>query len=122
MSTNTVDEFFAGKPETRPLFEAVAERIAGCGPSELEVKTQISFRVKRKFAWFWLYNVTKKNPSGVLHLMLALDETVDDPHVRDVTQIGKNRWHHQIVIRGMDDATSDWLGDLIEKAYAYGSR
>lgn len=122
MASVGVDEYFAGKPQTRPLFDVIAERIAACGPSELEVKSQISFGVERKFAWFWLYNVTKKNPSGVLHLMLALDEPVEDSHVREVTQISKNRWNHQIVIRSMDDASSEWLGELIEKAYEYGSR
>ena len=49
------------------------ERITALGPSETTVGSQISFGAKRKFAWFWLYNVTKKNPNGVPHLMLAID-------------------------------------------------
>lgn len=121
MTGNSVDEYFAGKPETRQIFDAVAARIAACGPSDVEVKTQISFGVRRKFAWLWLYNVTKKNPSGVLHLMLALNRQVEDPNVREIDQLSKNRWNHQIVIRRMEDAESDWLGELITLAYGYGS-
>ena len=121
MTAENVDEYFAGKPESLEVLDVIAARIDELGPSEIEVKSQISFAVNRKFAWFWLYNVTKKNPSGVPHLMLALDRKVEDPHVREVTQISKKRWNHQIVIRTTDDAHSDWLGDLIAAAYQYGS-
>ena len=117
-----IADYFEDKPATREIFEVVADRIEALGPTDLEVKSQISFGVKSKFAWFWLYNVTKKNPNGVLHLMLALDEKVEDSHVRDVSQVGNSRWNHQIVIRTLDDAHSDWLGYLIERAYTYGRR
>jgi hypothetical protein len=56
-----------------------------------------------------------------MHLMLAIDHRIDDPHVRDIRQIGKGRWNHQVVIRSGEDATSAWLGDLIEAAHRYGS-
>ena len=114
--------YFEDKPVSREIFEVVANRIEALGPTDVEVKSQVSFGAKRKFAWFWLYNVSKKNPSGILHLMLALGEEVEDSHVRDVSQVGKGRWNHQIVIRTLDDARSDWLGELIERAYRYGSR
>jgi hypothetical protein len=117
----TVEEYFAGKPDSFKVFEVLAGRIGALGPSEIEVKSQISFAVTRKFAWFWLYNVTQKNPNGVPHLMLAIDRKLSDPHVREVAQVGKNRWNHQIVVRSMDDANSDWLDDLIAEAYAFGA-
>jgi hypothetical protein len=119
---STVEEYFAGKPESRRVFDELAGRIGALGPSGIEVKSQISFAVNRKFAWFWLYNVTQKNPNGVPHLMLAIDRVVDDPHVREVNQVGKHRWNHQIVVRSMDEATSEWLGNMIAAAYAFGAR
>jgi hypothetical protein len=118
----TVAEYFAGKPDSYAVFEVLAGRIGALGPSEIEVKSQISFAVTRKFAWFWLYNVTQKNPSGVPHLMLAIDRKASDRHVREVTQVTKNRWNHQIVVRSMDDANSEWLGDLMAEAYAFGAK
>lgn len=117
-----VEEYFAGKPETHQIYNAVADRIAALGPSQITVKSQISFGVNRKFAWFWLYNVTRKNPSGILHVMLAIDRKLDDAHVREVNQVGKSRWNHQIVIRALEDAQSEWLATLLRQAYAYGSR
>lgn len=121
MTLSTIEEYFAGKPQSREIFDAVVDRIAAQGPYELSVASQISFRVDRKFAWFWLYNVTKMNPNGVPHLMLALGRVVDHPGVRDITQVGKSRWNHQIVVRTLDDATSGWLGSLIQQAYRYGT-
>jgi len=63
-----------------------------------------------------------KEPEWVLHLMLAIDRRIDDPHVRDISQVGNSRWNHQIVVRTADDARSDWLGDLLGEAYSYGAR
>lgn len=117
-----IDAYFDGKPVTHQIYREVEKRIRRLGPAERTIKTQISFGVNRKFAWVWLYNVTRKNPNGILHLTLALDHDAEDPHVRDISQVSKNRWNHQIVIRTLDDARSDWLGELLEHAYRYGAR
>lgn len=117
-----IDDYFDGKPESHAIFRALNDRIDALGPSETTVGSQISFGANRKFAWFWLYNVTKKNPDGIPHLMLAIDQKIDDSHIRDISQIGANRWNHQIVIRTMDDARSDWLDKLLQRAYDYGNR
>lgn len=117
-----ISTFFAGKPATYEIFRVVADRIEALGPTHVEVKSQISYSVERKFAWFWLYNVTKKNPNGILHVMLAIDHHVDEPGVREVNQVSTSRWNHQVVIRTLDDARSEWLGDLLVLAYEYGRR
>ena len=114
--------YFEGKPDTSEIFEAVFARVRALGAFEVAVASQISFGIDRKFAWFWLYNVTKKNPSGILHVMLRIDRRFDDPHVRNIEQVSKNRWNHQIVLRTLDDAQSSWLGDLLEAAFGFGRR
>jgi hypothetical protein len=122
MPATSVEGYFEGKPDALAVFRVVADRIAALGPSEITISSQISFGRKRKFAWFWLYNVTKKNPNGVPHIMLALDHPADSNQVRSVTQIGPHRWNHQIVLRSEVDASCPWLGELLELAYAYGDR
>lgn len=117
-----IETFFEGKPESHAIFGIVADRIQALGPCEVEVASQISFRGKRKFAWFWLYNVTQRNPNGVPHLMLALDRGMPSDRVRHIDQIGNNRWNHQIVIRTREDAMSRWLGELLGLAHAYGTK
>jgi hypothetical protein len=119
MAEQSVDAYFADKPRSRQVFDAARATIEAAGPSTMTVRTQISFGNDRKFAWFWLYNVTKKDPNGVLHLMLAIDEPVDSSHVRNVEQISKSRWNHQIVLRTLADSESAWLRDLVERAYRY---
>jgi hypothetical protein len=121
MAEPSIDEFFDGKPKSRQVFDAARATIGAAGPSTMTVRTQISFGNDRKFAWFWLYNVTKKDPNGVLHLMLAIDEPVDSSHVRNVEQISKARWNHQIVLRTVADAESAWLRDLVQRAYRYST-
>ncbi|MFN2524726.1 MAG: DUF5655 domain-containing protein [Actinomycetota bacterium] len=84
------------------------------------MRSQISFRVNRKFAWFWLYNVTRTNPNGVLHSQLRINKRIDDPHLRAIAQISKNRWNHQVVISTLEDAKSAWLRKLLKAAYSFG--
>ena len=120
VADQTVKDYFDGKPEALEIFEIVADKIAAVGPSKMTIGSQISFGKGRKFAWFWLYNVTNKNPNGVPHLMLAIDHQVDSDHVRSTEQISKHRWNHQIVVRSKDDAKSTWLSDLITLACGYG--
>jgi hypothetical protein len=122
MNERQVDAYFAGKPQSRQVFDAARRTIEAAGPATMTVRTQISFGNDRKFAWFWLYNVTKKNPNGVLHLMLAIDEAVESSHVRNVEQVSNARWNHQIVLITVADAESAWLQDLVSRAYRYSIR
>lgn len=119
MTEQSIDSFFDDKPVSRQVFDAARATIEAAGPATMTVRTQISFGNDRKFAWFWLYNVTKTNPNGVLHLMLAIDEPIESKHVRNVEQIGKARWNHQIVLRTVADAESRWLEDLVQRAHRY---
>jgi hypothetical protein len=120
MTSGELAEYFEGRPDSARIFEILAERIEALGRAELTVGSQISFGRRRKFAWFWLYNVTKQNPSGVPHLMLALDQEKPGEHVREVNQVGSQRWNHQIVVRTEEDARSDWLAEYLSLAYEYG--
>ena len=121
VTSDDVDAYFEGRPRSREVFDVIADRIEALGPSQMTVASQISFGRRRKFAWFWLYNVTKKDPNGVPHLMLALDYPVDSERIRDVSRVGKSRWNHQIVVRSAEDAQSQWLEELLAEAYEYGA-
>jgi hypothetical protein len=119
---DAIATYFQEKPQSYEVFEAVHDRVSTFGPFEVSVASQISFGVNRKFAWFWLYNVTKRNPNGVPHIMLLMEERFDDPRVRNIEQVSKNRWNHQIVLQSLEDASSEWLGPLLHAAYNLGSR
>lgn len=74
-----IEKYFEGRPTTHRIFKAVHDHVETQGPFETSVGSQISFGGKRKFAWFWLYNVTKKDPNGILHAMFRMDRRMDDP-------------------------------------------
>jgi hypothetical protein len=120
VTSRDLQRYFEGRPESEKIFHILTDRIEALGGADITVGSQISFGRKRKFAWFWLYNITKKNPNGVPQLMLALDHERPSEHTRLVTQAGTKRWNHQIMVRSEADARSDWLGEILAQAHHYG--
>jgi hypothetical protein len=122
MTENLIEDYFLDKPISRAIFQEISNFISGLGNFDMSISKQISFGVKRKFLWFWLYNVTQKDPNGTPHLMIRLDEHHEDPHIRQTEQISKNRWNHQIIVSSLEQAQSAWLRKLIQKAYEFASK
>lgn len=54
-----VEAHFEDKPRSGAVFGALAHVIDGCDDGTLTVGSQIGWGRERKFAWFWLYNVTR---------------------------------------------------------------
>ncbi|GAA2587729.1 DUF5655 domain-containing protein [Actinomadura fulvescens] len=113
--------YFDAKPDSMAIFRTLRDLIEEQGESEMTVGAQISFGVRRKFAWIWLYNITGANPQGTVQLMLALREPVDEPPVYRTTQIGKTRWNHLVVVHSMEEARDPRLHPLVRAAYEYGA-
>lgn len=114
--TNKMIGEFDGKLATQSLFDAIADYIHSLGAVTTEVKAQTSFSVKRKFLWCWAYEETA---DGTLYLMVRLDQERTDEHFHDVSQISKNRWNHNVVVKSLDTAESAWLRDLIRAGYEF---
>ena len=50
----TLDEFFAGHEDSRPIFEALRSAIDDLGPVEIrDTKSQVAFCREKVFAWAW---------------------------------------------------------------------
>ncbi|MGI5170186.1 DUF5655 domain-containing protein [Spirillospora sp. CA-253888] len=116
-----VCEYFDARPDSMAIFRTLRALIEEQGRSEMTVGSQISFGVRRKFAWIWLYNITGANPQGTVQLMLALREPVDEPPVYRTTRIGKTRWNHLVVVHSMEEAHDPRLPSLVRAAYEYGT-
>src|SRR5687767_6817400 len=99
-----IRDYFANKPHSYEIYKILSARIQALGTSDMQVASQISFSVKRKFAWIWLYNITSKNPEGTIQILLAIDKPIDKPPVYRVTKIGKSRWNHLVVVHSLDEA------------------
>lgn len=110
---------FAGKPTTLSHFTAISDFACSLGPVRTETKAQASFAVKRKFLWCWAY---ERTADGTLYLTVAIDRNLDGPNVHAVSQIGKSRWNHSVVVTTAEAATSDWLRELIRAGYESAER
>lgn len=118
-ASNKMISDFAGKPRTQAFFTAIAEYTASLGQVITDAKAQVSFSVNRKFLWLWAYEQTA---DGTLYLNVTLDQKVEDPHLRNVSQISKHRWNHHVEVKSEATANSDWLHDLIRQGYEFARR
>jgi hypothetical protein len=109
---------FSGKPRTSEYFAVIGEFLESLGPSEREEKAQVSYGVKRKFAWFWVYEQTR---DGTLYMNVTVDRQLSDPVFHNVTQVSPNRWNHHIEVKSRKIATSAGLKDLVRAGYAFAS-
>jgi uncharacterized protein YdeI (YjbR/CyaY-like superfamily) len=119
----STDDLFIGRPAASALFGIVRSYIQSLGPVTVErTKTQISFGVKRKFAWVWLPQMwIKKHPEDSLVLTIGLDRRIDDVKIKEVVQPYPGRWVHHIVLEKETDFDEDikkWLAE----AYRFGQR
>lgn len=107
---------FDAKPLTLSFFTAIADYTQSLGTVTTDTKAQASFAVKRKFLWCWAY---EKTADGTLHVMVTLDRELDDPNFHDVSQVSKNRWNHNVVVKTAETANSGWLRKLIRAGYDF---
>lgn len=118
-ASNKMISDFTGKPATDSFFTSIAEYTVSLGPVTKEVKAQVSFSVNRKFLWLWAY---EKTADGTLYLNVTLDQKIDNPHFKNVTQVSKNRWNHHVEVKSEAIANSGWLQDLIRQGYEFASK
>lgn len=119
---HTLKSFMAGKPQALALAGALREYLESLGPvREQMMKTQISFAVRRKFAWIWMPAMWVKNrPPDCVALTFVLDRRIDDALITQAVEPRPGIWTHHIVLTGTADFDSrckQWL----RQAYQYGS-
>ena len=77
---------FEGKPETLRCFQSIDSYIRPLDGVETEVKSQISYKVFRKFLWMWSY---EKTADGTLFLSFLLDRKIENSFIHGVSQVSK---------------------------------
>ena len=109
-----IDAFFANRPESLKLFNAVRACIETLGPSKIEVmKTQISFGAKRKFAWVWLPQTwIKKRPGNSITLTFYLRRRIVADKIESAVEPRPGYWTHHVIIQketDLDEDVRNWL-------------
>ena len=109
----TLDEFFAGREESRMVFEAVRDAVAQAGPADVRTsKSQVAFRHRVGFASVWLPDMYLRNSDVPLVLTVGLRRRDDSPRWKQVVEPAPGRFTHHLELRGpsdVDDEVRGWL-------------
>ncbi len=106
--------YFSKKPELRPLFDALAQKISNIYPDTVVKvqKTQISFCGPKPFCWAWIpiRNGIKGRPEQYLIVSFGLNREIIHPRLIDTAQPYPNRWTHHTIISNSDDIDAQLMG------------
>ncbi len=115
-----LDEFFAGQPQSRQLFDALCGMIEAFGPVALRVtKSQVAFRRRKTFAWAWMPGKYLRRPAAPLVLTLALRRRDASRRWKEAVEPAPGRFTHHLELyspQDIDDQVQAWLREAWEEA------
>lgn len=115
--------FFSKSPGSLPLYEALEKTILGFEGVKTDIgKSQVSFGVKRKFAWVWLpVRKVSGRPDTYVVLTFGLGHRIADTKIVQSVEPYPGRWTHHVIIGNTEDVDDDvkrWL----KMAYDFANR
>jgi hypothetical protein len=109
----TLDEFFGGWEQSRPIFETLRAAIDALGPVEMQITTsQIAFRRRRAFAWAWIPGRYLHGRGAPLVVSIALDKRDSSPRWKEIVQPNASRYMHHLELfsaEAIDHQVREWL-------------
>ena len=111
------DDFFAGRPNARAVFEEVRSILNNLGPVEVRTsKSHVAFRRQRGFAFLWLPGRYLSKPTAEVVLSIALGRHEHSARFKEVAHPGPSQWMHHMEIRDVADIDGEVVGGLREAA------
>lgn len=93
----TLDEFFDGYEQSRPIFDKVADEVESLGGGELQIsKSQIAFRRRRPMAWVWIPGRYLRGRGAPLVLSIALRRRDSSPRWKEIVEPAPGRFMHHL--------------------------
>lgn len=119
----SVSHVFDARPKPLQLFREVERYIRSLGEVTMKVtKSQVSFGVKRQFAWVWLPGRwTGNRPENSIVLSFGLNHRADHPRIVESTEPRPGRWTHHVILLKKTDFSREvrqWLTEAYEQAKA----
>ena len=116
----TLDEYFAGHEDSRPLLEALQRMVRTIGPAALRVtRSQIAFRRRKAFAWAWVPGKYLRGKRAPLVLTLVLRSRHPSPRWKEIVEPSPGRFTHHLELfspKDLDDEVCGWPQDAWLKA------
>lgn len=113
--------FFSKMPEVIPIYERIEEKILNRFEDvSIEImKTQITFKTRRGFAYVWLpIRKIKNRPDYYLVLSFDLEKRIESSRIIESVETYKNRWMHHLLVEKPDEINEELMG-WIQEAYLY---
>ncbi len=118
--TVSLDEFFAGKPESRRIFDALKEVVDAIGSAEVRVsKSQVAFARRRVFARAWVPGRYLGESHAPLVLTLGFRHRDPSPRWKQIVGPAPGRFTHHLELRSADEIDGEvraWLREAWEAA------
>jgi hypothetical protein len=109
----TLDEYFVGYEESRPLFDRLRGMIETLGPVEVVVtKSQVAFRRKQAFAYAWIPGKYLRGRGAPLVLSLPLRRQDISSRWKEIVEPSPGRFMHHLELHSssdLDDQVLAWL-------------
>ena len=109
----TLDDFFAGRDESRLIFDTLRAAVAAVGEAELRAtKSQVAFRRRRAFAWAWIPSTYLRGKRAPLVLTVALRRKDSSPRWKKIVEPRPCRFTHHLELytpSDIDDQVRTWL-------------
>jgi hypothetical protein len=113
-TSSTLDAFFADRPASRALFDAVRACADAIGPVDLRVtKSQVAFRRRVAFAYAWVPGDYVRSDVPLV-LTVALRRRDASPRWKEVVEPRPGRFTHHLELRDVaevDDEVRGWLAE-----------
>ena len=109
----TLNEFFAGKEDSRQIFDTLLRIIEALGQPQMRVtKSQVTFRRRKAFAWAWMPGNYLRGKVAPLVLTLSLQRRDLSPRWKEVVEPTSGRFTHHLELYSateVDDEVRSWL-------------
>ncbi len=109
----TLDEFFHGYDESRPLFDVLRDMLDSIGPTEMRIsKSQIAFWRRKAVARVWIPARYLKRNVAPLVLTLGFDHRDPSERWKEIVEPAQGRFTHHLEldsIEDVDEQVRDWL-------------
>jgi hypothetical protein len=118
----TLDEYFAGRDDSRAIFDAVRGAVNAIGATETRVtKSQVAFRREKPVAIVWVPGQYLRGNTAPLVLTLSFPTRDPSPRWKEVVKVGARRFTHHLELRSPEDVDAEvsrWLRQAWDHAVA----
>jgi hypothetical protein len=116
----SLDDFFAGRPDSRGIHDVVDRAVREVGRADLRVtKSQVAFRRNRAFAWTWIPGRYLKGDHPPLVLSVALRRRDRSERWKEVVEPTPGSFMHHLELASaadVDDHVRGWIREAWEEA------